>query len=200
MGSMINSGNHHYYYHESGWSDMNGVYHQAGYYSPEGYHYSSPQEFGYCPQFGEPGYVANCGTPSGGGSSQSALGSVIGVLVCCCCCCILIAFFFSNETNTGQKNERQPLVEDEEMDGDVTTFQGEDIPRADAVAFLQAVEAEFVDGVEQEVGNMYERRSILAEVQARLQCEEDRIRDSDDAEGAVKDLADRWGMRDMLNH
>lgn len=204
MGSMINSGNQHYYYHQSGWSDMNGAYHQPGYYSPEGYHYSNPQDFGYCPQFGEAGYVANCGTPSGNGQNNGG-GIGVAVVLCCCCCCILFAVASSNKTNKGQKNERKPLVEDEEQEemeegGNVTTFEGDEIPNADAVAFLQAVEAEHVDGVEEEVGNMYTRRSILEEVQSRLDCEESRIRESEDKESAVIDLADRWGMRGMLNH
>lgn len=198
MGSMINSGNQQYYYHDQGWSDMNGAYHQSGYYSPQGYHYSSPQEFGYCPQFSEPGYVANCGTGGNGDSSGSSVAIVL--VICCCCCCIAAAF----SNNNKDKNQSRPLYDEQEMEddngGDVTTFQGEDIPRGDAIAFLQAVEAEHVDGVEGEVGEMFDRRKFLPEVTERLACEEERIAESDDRERAVIDLADRWGMRNAINH
>lgn len=74
LGAMINSNDHEYYYHGDSWTDVYGGYHEVGYYSPEGYHYSSPQEFGYCPPFGDPGYIEGCEPDLETGSTWSTIG------------------------------------------------------------------------------------------------------------------------------
>lgn len=210
LGSMINSNNHQYYYHSDPWSDSNGGYHQAGYYSEGGYHYSSPQEFGYCPPFGDPGYQASCDPAT---NSQDGGSPIVGLIIMCCCCiccCALIGYFSKggDEGNESKRNyskqDDDDDDDDEEMqeqdDGNVTTLDGEAVSRADAVGFLQAIEAEYVDGQEGSVGNLYDERNFSEEATGRLQCEEDAVRDSDDKQDAVVKLARRWRMRNMLQN
>lgn len=208
LGSMINSNNHQYYYHSDPWSDSNGGYHQAGYYSEDGYHYSSPQEFGYCPPFGDPGYQASCGgearNNSQGGDGNPILGLII--ICCCCLCCAAIAgyvFKGGDEGNESKQNySEQDDDDDEEMEdnGNVTTLNGEAVSRADAVGFLQAIEAEYIDGQEGSVGNLYDERKFSGEAQGRLQCEEDAVSGSNDRQDAVVSLARRWRMSNMLQN
>lgn len=108
--------------------------------------------------------------------------------------------------NQGKGNYQEQDDEDEdeedsqEDDGNVTTMQGELISRADAIGFLQAIEAEYVDEAEGSVGNLYAERSFSEEAINRLDCEESAVRDADDRQDAVLQLARRWRMRNMLQH
>lgn len=224
LGNMINSGDHHYYQHTQGWTDSNGVRHEPGYYSEEGYYYAQPQEFGYCPPFGQAGYVENCGANvhqdggGGGGDGDSGIAGLI-ILVCCCCCCIVAMYSMSNSSNNssnkkpakynqqqnddedeGEDQDEGDEDEDESNEGDVVTMNGDSIPRADAVGFIQAVQSEYVDLQQGALGDLYEKRNFLEEVQERLQCEEDAIRASDDPQDAVVALARRWRMMSMIQH
>lgn len=207
LGTMINRpGGNPYYYHHAGWYDMHHVYHQPGYYSSTGYHYRRASDIGYCPPRSAPDYSANsCGTPWW----------YYALLGCGCCCCgfgCAYACYMSNSKREsvrvfyGARGRRSSgsssSSNDMEMtrpQGDPITREGQTIPRADALAFLQALEAEYVDGVEGEVGNMYDRRCFLEEVTQRLDCEEIAVRDAPDRRNAIQHLASRWGMLDSLN-
>jgi len=207
LGSMINSNDHTYYYHQDPWTDSYGSYHQAGYYSSDGYHYSSPNEFGYCPPFGEAGYVAGCDTNPQSQPNDNPMLAIFGIIIycgCCCCCAFVIYQLFC--ASSGNQRKRLPDDDEEEGvemmrdDGIVYTRSGAPVSRADAVGFLQAVESEYVDGQADVVGKLFEDRNFSPEAQEALSAEEDAIRDAEDRRDAVEDLAQKWGMRNMLQH
>lgn len=50
--AVASADNVQYYYHDIGWSDMYGVYHNPGYYSPSGYYWASGDEIGFSTKFG----------------------------------------------------------------------------------------------------------------------------------------------------
>lgn len=84
--------------------------------------------------------------------------------------------------------------------GDPMTSQGQTVPRGTAIEFLRAIEAEYMDGVEGEVGGMFERLSIGQDDQDKLNCEEAAIQNADNTVDAVCQLARRWDMRYELAH
>lgn len=211
LGSMINSGSGTYYHHSSGWADRNGAYHQAGYYSDDGYHYNNPREFGYCPPFGDPGYEQGCDTSQSGGGGDA--GGAIVLICCLCCCCLLCAALMSNrgaggdskggyrksEDDDDEDDSMEMSARDEEDENIRYALNGETVSYADAVGFLQAVEAEFVDGQEGAVGNLFAERSYSEDAVSALGVDEDKIRDSDDPQEAIRSLARRWRMMNMLS-
>lgn len=206
LGSMINSNDHTYYYHQDPWTDSYGSYHQSGYYSSDGYHYSNPSEFGYCPAFAEPGYVEGCETNPQSNANDNPLVAILGVIIYCgcCCCCAFVCYrlFCSNSENQPQRfqDENDEEVEMMRDDGNVYTLSGAPVSRADAVGFLQAVESEYVDGQEGAVGSLFSERKFSQDAQDALSADEDAIRDAEDRQDAVECLAQRWGMRNMLQH
>lgn len=202
LGVMISQpGGHSYYYHQNGFYDNLHVYHNPGYYSPTGYYYQRPTDFGYCPPTGAPDYIAKC-------NHNSHIWTYV-LLGCLACCCIglLIGYCYRQQkrrNNSGLDVELNASRQSFESVGapaygDPVTRQGQQIPRADAICFLQAVEAEYVYGAQGEVGRVFASRQILQEVQGRLECEEEAIRMSGNARGAVNHLAERWGMMGQLN-
>jgi len=166
---------------------MYGVYHQAGYYGADGYYYPNSQAIGYCPPYGAPDYYAGCG-----GSHNSS--GVSSLLICCCIGFICYGICKSND-NGGRGADPTPLL----SVGDPMTREGKTVPRGDAILFLRALQAEYVDGAEGEVGALFDRWG--GEGSARnFACEEDALRDAgDDKQHAVFQLADRWGMRMELS-
>lgn len=204
LGTMINRpGGHAYYYHQQGWFDNNHQWHASGYYGSTGYHYGSASDIGYCPPNGAPDYHRNCGSSRAGWGTYLLLGCV-GCCICFCLGSIVKQYCFDSGENRGSwsggPDRRDSDMEMAPYQGDPITREGQPVPRGDALAFLQAAEAEYVDGVDGEVGNMYDRRSFLPEVQERLECEENAIRDSYNKQQALRQLAERWGMVNALNH
>lgn len=196
MGALITRpGGEQYYFHQHDWVDMYGVRHYSGYYSPDGYRYANPADFGYTPPRGAP-YPD--GMNRGGGSLLPAIIAV--VLLVLCCCAIRETMNQKSQNRTEPTDNYEQLRSQQNSNQDLVTREGQAIPRADAVAFIQALEAEYVDGAEGAVGRMFDSRSILPEVAQRLDCEEGAVRDARDLQGAVFELANRWGMRDVLNH
>lgn len=204
---MINSNDHTYYYHQDPWTDSYGSYHASGYYDEGGYHYSNAQQFGYCPTFGEPGYQEGCDTSPQSGQSENPMVALIGTIIyCCCCCCCLYAcyhLFCNKDKEKGRLlDEEDGEDEDEEVelmeDGNVTSLSGAPVSRADAVGFLQAVEAEYVDGQREAVQSLFDGRDFSQQAQDALSADEDAIRDADDKRDAVQNLARRWRMKNML--
>lgn len=198
MGTLISRpGGNQYYFHQHAWYDVYGIRHYSGYYGPDGYRYASAAEIGYVPPPGAPSpdCMTNC---------HQTRNMLIGFGSLCCCCCLMAAFlFWSRSKKKGYSeyaddNVAQPSYQNAIRDP--VTRQGQAIPRADAVVFIQAVEAEYVDGVEGAVGQVFDSRGFLPEVVECLACEEDAIRDSEDRQQSVFELANRWGMRDSLNH
>lgn len=205
---MINRpGGNPYYYHQHGWYDMNRVYHQPGYYGQTGYHYRTASDIGYCPPRGAPDYMSRCG------SSPWLNYLLFGCCCCLCGFCVAAWWYMTSPKNesarewhgrrssasSSSSNDMEMTPAQGDAQGDPMTRQGQTIPRPDALAFLQAAEAEYVYGSEGEVGTMYDRRHILEEVTQRLECEEDAIRNAPDRQMAVRDLASRWGMLGSLN-
>lgn len=201
MGTMISRSNsEYYYYHHQRWYDVNNVRHCSGYYGADGYYYQSAAEIGYAPPPDAP--AAECCT-----NCQSSLWWILGTLFCCCCGGGMIWCFVMRKPKQNVQNVPNEYHDNSESQlaesftgGDVVTREGQTISRADAVGFIQALEAEYVDGAEGEIGQLFDSRGFLEEVTRALACEEAAIRDSQDRQGAVFGLADRWHMRDMLNH
>lgn len=169
---------------------MYGVYHQQGYYGGDGYYYSNAQAIGYCPPYGAPDYYANCG-----GSRRNNTMSII-VLVACCGLCVLV-FLFSrkNGDGSGDGGNQTPLL----SVGDPVTREGRTVSRGNAILFLRAIEAEYLDGVDGEVGRLFDRVGGDGADARNLECEEDAVRNAGDKEDAVFQLAIRWDMRYELS-
>lgn len=178
-----------YYYHHSGWTDMNGVYHQSGYYGSDGYYFSNSQAIGYCPPYSAPDYYAGCGS---GGYGRQNNSSGLGVLLLCCCIAGLILYMICKKSDDGGSGADQtPLL----SVGDPMTREGQTVPRGNAILFLRALEAEYLDGAEGEIGKLFESWGG----DGNLACEEDAVRQADDKQDAVFQLAVRWGMRYELS-
>lgn len=178
-----------YYYHQHGWSDTYGVYHQAGYYAADGYYYQNAQAIGYCPPYGAPDYYSGCGV-----RRHNNTNSIVGIIVMLCFCGCLAWFVCNSKGNDGGGNagdQYPPLLNT----GDPITREGRSVSRGNAILFLRALEAEYIDGAEGEVGNVFARFGGDSSDAANLDCEEGAVRDADDKQGAVFQLAIRWGMR-----
>lgn len=190
-----------YYYHQHGWSDSYGVYHQSGYYGADGYYYRSAYDIGYCPPTYAPDYSSNQQYCAGGYHRRNNNMSVAGVALLVCCIFAIWWFVPTSQGGDGGGggsyggDYRAPLL----SVGDPATLEGQTVARGNAILFLKAVEAEYVDGVEGQVGNVFDRIGNDNGDANKLACEEDAIRNADDARGAVMQLAMRWDMRFELH-
>ena len=84
--------------------------------------------------------------------------------------------------------------------GNVYTLSGAPVTQSDAIGFLQAVEAEYIDGKEGAVQELFDGRSYSQEAMDALLVDEEAIRNADDKQDAVQCLAQRWRMMHVLQH
>lgn len=184
-----------YYYHQSGWHDMNGVWHPSGYYSPNGMYYNDPSYFGYTPRPGMPGYGYNYPPPQYGGNGGSGGGGgfiilLIIVIICWCMCCR------GNNANSGTQQASEPLLSSDQRNDDQRN-DGQNCPvnPDDAKGWLTAVRAEYVNREEGAVGRWMDAAGLNQNDQQTLDPYEDRVRQAGgDADSEIRRISADWGV------
>lgn len=197
---MTGGGGNNYYYMGSGWTDNAGIYHDPGYYAPDGTYYCSASQIGYSGEMTS--YCSNSR-----GHIFTSLLLLVSICCCCCCCCCVGLYMrksksqFHGSSSSASSSYSSSDVYGQAMpqgDYECMTVHGHVIPQADAAGFLMALEAEYVNNVPGAVGTFFDNQHVLENVQEALNVEEELVRNSGDPVQAIRELARRWHLSGLI--